>query len=136
MIRPRSDGVIRLHGPSSNAARAARTARLMSSASPSAIQARVSPVAGLGVSNVLPDAEAAHCPLMNSCRGVAMKSSTLRARVTVMDAPSSLVVRWAAKDCSQPARHPYAYVVDLHCQPTVFTDRGQVGRSTFVRRQP
>ena len=45
MIRPRSDGVILLHGPS-NAARAARTAWLMSSASPSATQASVSPVAG------------------------------------------------------------------------------------------
>src|SRR5580692_9557161 len=54
MIRPRSDGVILPHGPSSNARRAARTARLMSSASPSAIWASVSPVAGLGVSNVLP----------------------------------------------------------------------------------
>ena len=66
MMRPRSDGVILLHGPSSNALRAARTARLMSSASPSATRARVSPVAGLGVSNVLPDAASAHCPSMNS----------------------------------------------------------------------
>jgi hypothetical protein len=66
MIRPRSDGVIRLQGPSSNAARAARTARSMSSDSPSAIRARVSPVAGLGVSNVFPDAALVHCPLMKS----------------------------------------------------------------------
>ena len=34
----------------------------MSSASPSAIRARVSPVAGLGVSKVLPDAASHHCP--------------------------------------------------------------------------
>ena len=72
MIRPRSDGVSLLHGPS-NAARAAATARLMSSASPSAIQAsvspvagfgvsNVSPVAGFGVSNVLPDAAWVHWP--------------------------------------------------------------------------
>ena len=66
MIRPRSDGVILDHGPDSNALRAARTARLMSSASPSAMCARVSPVAGLGVSKVLPDAASAHFPLMNS----------------------------------------------------------------------
>ncbi len=84
MIRPRSDGVIRLHGPSSKARRAARTARSMSSASPSATRARVSPVAGLGVSKVRPDAASDHCPLMNSCRGTAMNSSTLRSRVTVM----------------------------------------------------
>ena len=69
MIRPRSGGVIRLHGPVSKAARAARTARLMSSVSPSATRARVSPVAGLGVSKVLPDAASDDCPLMNSCRG-------------------------------------------------------------------
>src|SRR6202790_832467 len=86
MRRPRSDGVILLHGPSSKARRAARTARLMSSTSPSAMLARVSPVAGLGVSNVLPEAASTHCPLMKSCRGAAMKSSTRRSRVTVMDA--------------------------------------------------
>ena len=60
MIRPRSDGVIRLHGPVSKARRAAATARSMSSASPSATRARISPVAGLGVSNVLPDAASTH----------------------------------------------------------------------------
>jgi hypothetical protein len=38
----------------------------MSSASPSAIRARVSPVAGLGVSNVLPDAASAQLPSMKS----------------------------------------------------------------------
>ena len=86
MIRPRSDGVIRLHGPVSNARRAAFTARSMSSASPSATRARVSPVAGLGVSNVLPDAESDHRPLMNSCRGTPRNASTLRSRVTVMNA--------------------------------------------------
>jgi hypothetical protein len=66
MIRPRSDGVIRLHGPSSNAFRAAWTARSMSSASPSATRASVVPVAGLGVSNVLPEAASDHWPLMKS----------------------------------------------------------------------
>src|SRR5579872_4135416 len=80
--RPRSDGVIRLQGPSSKALRAAFTARLTSSAPPSATRARVSPVAGSGVSNVLPDAASDHCPLMNSWRGVLMNSSTLRSRVT------------------------------------------------------
>ena len=90
MIRPRSDGVILLHGPSSNALRAAFTARLMSSASPSATRASVSPVAGLGVSNVLPDAASIHCPLMNICRGAPMNCSTLRSSVTVMGASSLL----------------------------------------------
>src|SRR5271165_2239551 len=84
MRRPRSDGVILLHGPSSNAERAARTARLMSSAPPSAMRARVSPVAGFGVSNVLPDAASVHCPLMNNWRGVAMKASVFLSRVTVI----------------------------------------------------
>src|ERR1700761_1607040 len=49
------------HGPS-NASRAAVTARSMSSASPSATWARISPVAGLRVSNVLPDAASSHLP--------------------------------------------------------------------------
>src|SRR5499425_83156 len=106
MIRPRSDVVILLQGPSSNALRAARTARSMSSASPSATRARVSPVAGSGVSNVLPDAASAHCPLMNSFRGAAMNSSTLRSRVTVMDAHLPLllvlIVRQATRRDSYP----------------------------------
>jgi len=66
LIRPRSDGVMRSHGPSSNAFRAAATARLTSSASPSAMWASVAPVAGLGVSNVLPEAASAYWPLMKS----------------------------------------------------------------------
>src|SRR6185312_17110604 len=80
----RSEGVMRLHGPLSKALRAALTARLMSSASPSATLARVSPVAGFGVSNVLPDAASVHCPSMNSFRGAAVNSSTLLSTVTVM----------------------------------------------------
>src|ERR1700722_13411659 len=84
MSRPRSEAVSRLHGPSSKAARAARTARLMSSASPSATLARVSPGAGVGVANVSPDAASVHCPLMNSLRGAAVNSSTVLSTVTVM----------------------------------------------------
>src|SRR5271157_2132504 len=80
MRRPRSDGVILPHGPSSKAERAARTARSL----PSAMRARVSPVAGFGVSNVLPDAASVHCPLMNNWRGVAMKASVFLSRVTVI----------------------------------------------------
>src|SRR6266568_7802875 len=56
----------------------------MSSASPSATLAKVSPVAGVGVSNVLPDAASVHCPSMNSFRGAAVNSSTLLSTVTVM----------------------------------------------------
>ena len=53
---------MRPQGPLSKALRAARTARLISSASPSATAARVSPVAGLGLSNVCSDAASTHCP--------------------------------------------------------------------------
>ena len=63
---PRSDGVIRPHGPSSKAARAALTARSISSAPPDATVASGSPVAGLGVVNVSPDAELTHFPPMKS----------------------------------------------------------------------
>src|SRR5580698_1778163 len=52
---PRSAGPIRDQGPSSNADRATRTASSTSAASPSATVARTFPVAGLIVSNVLPD---------------------------------------------------------------------------------
>jgi hypothetical protein len=45
----------------------------------------VSPVAGFGVSNVLPDAASVHCPSMNSFRGAAVNSSTLLSTVTVMN---------------------------------------------------
>ena len=103
MIRPRSDGVILLHGPVSNARRAAFTARSMSSASPSATRARVSPVAGLGVSNVFPDAESDHRPSMNSCRGTPRNASTLRSRVTVMAASSPLPGAGAAATSLRPA---------------------------------
>src|SRR5580693_6324031 len=85
MIRPRSDGVMWPQGPSSNAVLAARTARSMSSESPSAMLASGWPVAGLGVSNDLPEAASTHCPLINSLRGVAVNSSTVRSTVTVMN---------------------------------------------------
>ena len=67
---PRSDAVIRRHGPVSNARRAARTARSMSSASPRAISASLSSVAGLTVSNVLPDAASTHSPSISSRFGL------------------------------------------------------------------
>ena len=41
-------------------------------------------MAGLGVSNVLPDAASVHCPPMNSFRGAVVNSSTLLSTVTVM----------------------------------------------------
>ena len=59
-------------------------------ASPSATLARVSPVAGFGVSNVLPDAASVHCPSMNSFRGAAVNSSTLLSTVTVHEVPHLL----------------------------------------------
>src|SRR5580693_9014660 len=63
-MRPRSEGVILDHGPVSNAARAALTARSMSSLSPSATRDRTSPVAGLYVGNVFAEGASTHLPLM------------------------------------------------------------------------
>ena len=53
---------MRLHGPVSSALRAAVTARSTSAASPSAIVAITSSVAGLIVSNVFPLAAGIHLP--------------------------------------------------------------------------
>ena len=70
MIRPRSDAFIRRHGESSsNARRAARTARSMSSACPCATSASVSSVAGLIVANVWPEAASTHSPSISSLCG-------------------------------------------------------------------
>ena len=54
MMTLRSAGAIRGHGPSSNALRAAATARSTSSLPHSAMRARVMPFAGLIVLNVFP----------------------------------------------------------------------------------
>src|SRR6185295_19472093 len=64
-MRPRSRALTFDHLPS-NALRAAVTARSMSSLSASATSASVSPVAGFGVVNVLPDAASTHCPSIRS----------------------------------------------------------------------
>src|SRR5690348_16847510 len=66
---PRSAGPIRDHGPSSNAYRAARTASSTSAASPSDTAARTFPVAGLTVSNVLPDLAGTHWFPMSKAGG-------------------------------------------------------------------
>src|SRR5262245_8163265 len=63
--RPRSAPLIFGQGPSSNALRAALTARSMSALSPSATWQMVSPVAGLRVANVLPLCESTHLPPMS-----------------------------------------------------------------------
>ncbi len=65
--RCRSDGVVRDHGPSSNARRAAATARSSSAAAPCATSVIFSPVAGSKVGNVRPDAAFTHCPPISSC---------------------------------------------------------------------
>jgi len=64
-MRERSECEILDHAPVSNAARAAFTARLMSSLSPSAMFDSTSPVAGLYVGKVLPLAESTHLPLIS-----------------------------------------------------------------------
>src|SRR5437868_12120499 len=63
--RPRSAAVVLDHGPSSNALRAALTARSMSALSPSATWQMVSPVAGLTVGKVFPLWESTHLPPTN-----------------------------------------------------------------------
>src|SRR5207244_11611841 len=64
--RPRSEAFIFGQGPSSNALRAALTARSTSALSPSATWQMVSPVAGLIVGKVLPDTLSSHLPPMKS----------------------------------------------------------------------
>src|SRR5437764_11439358 len=63
--RPRSAALIFGQGPDSNALRAAATALSMSALSPSATSQIFSPVAGLTVANVLPEALGTHLPPMN-----------------------------------------------------------------------
>ena len=67
---------MRGQGPASNALRAARAARSMSSASPSATRASTFPVAGSSVSNVLPDAASTHLPSMSIRRWRAVTNSS------------------------------------------------------------
>src|SRR5579859_5588730 len=66
MRRPRCDAGIFFHAPFSNAARAAATALSTSAASASATWVMTSPVAGLMVGKVLPDAASTHLLLMRS----------------------------------------------------------------------
>src|SRR6266852_1271268 len=66
MRLPRWEADIFLHAPFSNAARAALTALSTSGASASATWVMTSPVEGLMVGKVLPDALLTHCPLMSS----------------------------------------------------------------------
>src|SRR5579863_1982034 len=77
MSRARCDVVKRDHGPVSKAARAAFTARSISSRSPSATFARTSPVAGLYVGKVLPDAASTHFPLIRILWVLETKLETL-----------------------------------------------------------
>src|SRR5207248_4168484 len=63
---PRCEALIFRHGPLSNAARAAATALSTSAASASATWVIGSPVAGLIVGKVLPEAESTHLLLMSS----------------------------------------------------------------------
>ncbi len=72
---------IPLHFPSSNARRAAATARSTSSASASATCVSTRPVEGLMVSNVLPLAASTHSPPMNSFPGAIAASVSVLAIV-------------------------------------------------------
>jgi hypothetical protein len=67
MIRPRSDALMRRHGPESNARRAAATAKSMSVLSPSATWQITLPVDGSVVSNVFPEALETHRPSISIC---------------------------------------------------------------------
>src|SRR5215470_1060782 len=83
--RPRCEGVIFGQGPLSKALRAAVTARLMSSLSPSATLASTSPVDGSIVSNALPLAAATHCPPMSILTGCCCKKALCTASVVFTD---------------------------------------------------
>src|SRR5512136_2302868 len=65
-IFPRSPPAMRPQGPSSNAARAAATARRTSSASASATRAKTSAVAGFRSSKVFPEAASTQRPPINN----------------------------------------------------------------------
>ena len=117
MIRPRSDGVMRLHGPSSKARRAARTARSMSTASPSATSASISPVAGLMVSKVLPDTASTICPSMNSCWRVPMKSWTCLSRVGAVMGTSPWCPNSRTSDARRPGVCSTCATPASHCAP-------------------
>src|ERR1051325_3698983 len=90
MSLPRSLGVIRRHGPDSKARRAALTARLMSSLSPSATRAMTEPSAGLKTSKVLPDAAETHLPAIRLCLGL-VSHAAMRELVA---GPERLAVTW------------------------------------------
>ena len=74
--RPRSVAVIAGQGPLSNARRAARTARSMSTSSACAHSAKSLPVAGLWVWKVCPDFAFTHFPSMSNCHRRAVNSLT------------------------------------------------------------
>src|SRR5690348_11533365 len=71
---------MRLHGPISNAERAARTAASTSAASPSAIRASSSPVAGLTVGKVRSDRLSTHLLLIRSLTGDVVTIGEQRSR--------------------------------------------------------
>jgi len=56
----------------------------------------------VGVSNVLPEAASTHCPLMNSLRGAAVNSSTVRSTVTVINGHLLAARRGRLPHCSCP----------------------------------
>src|SRR5271156_6264884 len=103
--RPRSEGEILDHGPELKAARAAFTARSMSSRSPAATLARTSPVAGLYVGKVLPEAASTHLPLIRILRFFATKPLTLLSGciTAVAIGFSSADLRWEL--CNRIRRH-------------------------------
>src|SRR5438309_1990203 len=81
--RPRSAPLIFDQGPSSNALRAALTARSTSALSPSATWQIASPVAGLSVGNVLPETLSSHLPPMKSGWSLTLGGLTVRLLVAV-----------------------------------------------------
>src|SRR5947209_5915650 len=74
---------MRGQGPSSNALRAAFTARSTSALSPSATWQIVSPVAGFTVGNVLPDTLSSHFPPINIGWSFTLGGLIVRAFVAV-----------------------------------------------------
>src|SRR5262249_40556064 len=108
MSRPRSAPLIFGQGPSSNALRAAFTARSTSALSPSATWQMVSPVAGLTVGKVLPDSLSSHLPPIKSGWSLTLGGLTARALVWVAVAMvRSPVGGREGRPASSPARAEY-----------------------------
>ena len=136
--RSRSFGFIRAHGPSSNARRAARTARSTSAASPWATSVMGAVVAGSKVVKVLPDAAPVHSPPISIERSVEMKSLTRDVNwgsaMAVIHSPS-VSMHSRLCDCGHSANERWCPTVrNLYTLPDA--EDHPVGRTSLSDRCP